>query len=590
MSKTESEDPNVITYEVVAAPGQVSNIVEYKKSDGTILYSMSPTGVQTVTPGTKIINALDMAGTAYSGTQVIAAIAALPVTGGTVYLSAGTWTFTAVIDVPAHITVRGAGDATVIHDYGFLIGEAGCTIEDMSFTGSYTNGYAAFVCTPGSDATFRNLSATLDNTHVAAFGFYANASTLDGIYIENCRAIDCDCMGFFFGGEGIGPKIKNVWIINSVAVNCGRAARYTDWDVGFSLAEQPDVENMFVVGCSASGSWESGFHFEDAPTKTNVQLIGCRSYDNGQKTGGAVYGAGFLVSPGITLSDCVSMNNARGYTMGNVVAGVLTINNCRDTGSGCSLKGGGSVGAVHIDGFVSEGATTNPIYTPGLSNVRARNVCIYDPVGDVTNGYCAIISAVGAFTSDNLDWELNVSGGTGAGVEFLILANGATNLRLRGHLDCSDDVSLPIYSDTSDDLLIEDMTIFAHGGGTAIYVGADCTNVLIKNTHIEDRATIPNLAVGVDGGGVAVIDKDSVICIGVTAPFVSCLFRANSGTSTGTGAQQTVAHGLVATPTDVILSEYTTGLAIPYQSAAADATNIYVLATLNKTWAWRAKV
>jgi parallel beta-helix repeat protein len=64
----------------------------------------------------------------------------------------------------------------------------------------------------------------------------------------------------------------------------------------------------------------------------------------------------------------------------------------------------------------------------------------------------------------------------------------------------------------------------------------------------------------------------------------------NGGTSTGTGAQQTIAHGLRTIPTRVILSESTTGAALPYQSAAADATNIYVTAVLNKTWQWEAKV
>lgn len=60
----------------------------------------------------------------------------------------------------------------------------------------------------------------------------------------------------------------------------------------------------------------------------------------------------------------------------------------------------------------------------------------------------------------------------------------------------------------------------------------------------------------------------------------------NEGTGTGSGAQQTIAHGLCGTPSRVILTEYNTGLAIPFESAAANATNIYVTATLNKTYRW----
>lgn len=63
----------------------------------------------------------------------------------------------------------------------------------------------------------------------------------------------------------------------------------------------------------------------------------------------------------------------------------------------------------------------------------------------------------------------------------------------------------------------------------------------------------------------------------------------NWGYCTGTGAQQTIAHGCKFTPTasQVFLSERTTGLAVPYQSAAPDAVNIYVFATLNKDYNWR---
>jgi hypothetical protein len=64
----------------------------------------------------------------------------------------------------------------------------------------------------------------------------------------------------------------------------------------------------------------------------------------------------------------------------------------------------------------------------------------------------------------------------------------------------------------------------------------------------------------------------------------------NHGTAIGTGAQQEILHGLSVTPTVVVLSEYDTGAAIPYQSAAADKTNIYVLATVATTFTWLAGV
>lgn len=62
----------------------------------------------------------------------------------------------------------------------------------------------------------------------------------------------------------------------------------------------------------------------------------------------------------------------------------------------------------------------------------------------------------------------------------------------------------------------------------------------------------------------------------------------NSGLSTGTGAQQTIAHGLVGTPNRVYLSNSGSG-ANPYQSAAADATNIYITAVA-AAYVWKAEI
>ena len=66
-----------------------------------------------------------------------------------------------------------------------------------------------------------------------------------------------------------------------------------------------------------------------------------------------------------------------------------------------------------------------------------------------------------------------------------------------------------------------------------------------------------------------------------------------TGSSSGTGAQQTLAHGLTGTPAIVILTP-TAALAAaadaPFRSAASDATNIYVTAGSGKAYAWAAIV
>ena len=65
----------------------------------------------------------------------------------------------------------------------------------------------------------------------------------------------------------------------------------------------------------------------------------------------------------------------------------------------------------------------------------------------------------------------------------------------------------------------------------------------------------------------------------------------NSGTATGTGAQQTIAHGCAFTPTkgQVIVSNVDDG-ANPYLSADPDATNIYVTAVNGRQYRWQVEM
>lgn len=63
----------------------------------------------------------------------------------------------------------------------------------------------------------------------------------------------------------------------------------------------------------------------------------------------------------------------------------------------------------------------------------------------------------------------------------------------------------------------------------------------------------------------------------------------NSGNSVGTGAQQTIAHGLATTPNRIILWPIDLGCP-PYQSATADGTNIYITGVLSANYGWEAKI
>jgi len=73
----------------------------------------------------------------------------------------------------------------------------------------------------------------------------------------------------------------------------------------------------------------------------------------------------------------------------------------------------------------------------------------------------------------------------------------------------------------------------------------------------------------------------------VDIPFIT----RSHGASTGTGAQQTIAHGLDTTPNYVrFFDKDGTDRANTKENAAADATNIYPLAVNLKEYYWEAKI
>lgn len=69
----------------------------------------------------------------------------------------------------------------------------------------------------------------------------------------------------------------------------------------------------------------------------------------------------------------------------------------------------------------------------------------------------------------------------------------------------------------------------------------------------------------------------------------SNLTSVNDGTGTGTGSQQTIAHGLAFTPDSVVITPTATGAVECSRTAASDATNIYVNVTSGKTYYWKAE-
>lgn len=138
------------------------------------------------------------------------------------------------------------------------------------------------------------------------------------------------------------------------------------------------------------------------------------------------------------------------------------------------------------------------------------------------------------------------------------------------------------------------------------HVGSSCS---VYNANLEANVDLTNFPFYMNNnykhmdiygvGGTASHILQSAGKVGLTNDTARCHIWAraydlplqNWGTSSGTGAQQTIAHGLGQIPNRVMFFDTNgTDRANVYQSAAADATNIYPFGINTKGYMWLAEV
>ena len=129
---------------------------------------------------------------------------------------------------------------------------------------------------------------------------------------------------------------------------------------------------------------------------------------------------------------------------------------------------------------------------------------------------------------------------------------------------------------------------------STIYIaGKECTIDSCHSTNNPSASPFIEIAAGaadnVIRNTLATITRPFISDSGDRTKYENCpgFVTRNSGASTGTGAQQTVAHGLAITPTrQQIALTAGSATALPFHSAAPDATNIYVTAANLQAWYW----
>ena len=238
------------------------------------------------------------------------------ITGHIIELGPGTFNCDGTINLQANIHMYGQGDTTIINCIGggiYVHNVDNVELDHFKITGAISLGII-----PASlyiDATTSDHSgfSIHDIKESAKGGFLVSTSShqISNVVFANCDSSHPDGMGFFMDGDGFGSLLQDFIFYDCTVENAGTAdTRYNDWVTGFDFAEGDNnltVNRLSVIKCSVNGAWESDFHLEGAPTVYNMVYTGCSATNAGEKVGGALFGAGFLVNG--TTQDVVYNGN-----------------------------------------------------------------------------------------------------------------------------------------------------------------------------------------------------------------------------------------------------------------------------------------
>jgi len=287
---------------------------------------------------------------------------------------------------------------------------------------------------------------------------------------------------------------------------------------------------------------------------------------DGNKANNAISGSG-IIATGITGGNIhnITIGNFREYgiyhTGGSMnwrLDAVVIGSNEKDN---FSWSGGGS---IWLDECYFLASTIN-----SLSITSANDIWISNSAFDQSGAHQAVLTSLGNV------WITNsyFGAGTLAGANGLYIATAIDNLHMSGNRAYQNAGNGFYIGATVTDSTIIGNDSFDNGQWGWRSPGATYVNtILIGNTAYSN------------GSG-----DWSTSELGTGAVYIHNLGLTTNatGASVGTGAQQTIAHGLSFTPTKQqigVFADNSTGTA--YQSASPDATNIYVTEINNSAWHW----
>jgi len=329
--------------------------------------------------------------------------------------------------------------------------------------------------------------------------------------------------------------------------------------------------------------------------------------------------------------DCMIKHTANRFHS-DIIGGILDGKKATYTGSGIKAVAYYSsfrdidIKSFSADGFILEKPATAPesVVDNFFFNVRTRSCGGRGfVIGDATLGGLGL-------ASDNYMQNIISSLNTGDGIQLLSSANLGINLNSYsndGNGIYSSGVRNKLIAPVGDGNMLNGILLYGYGVHTFKIVSPHCANnsrgsvgtydgilldgdpaykygygdIFTPNCRDDQGTKTQNYAIRstrvnaasifqVHGGYLSGNIQTAPPWTGTGLKFshLTVPRTENSGTGTGNGAEQTIAHGLVAQPNDVSVIPDVTGTTV--SEPWADATNIYVTVTNAKAYHWSAKI
>ncbi len=315
--------------------------------------------------------------------------------GGEVVLTEGTFRTSGTISVKSNSILRGQGpDKTVLSmagDYAARvdIAQPGVTVSNLKIT---NRGWLMITTSNVKvhDVTIQDSKKTAPTVN-GMFFVWADGKVCENIEFVRCKAIDVGSTGFNLNGQKSPRVNKNIRFEDCLALRCGNEGSGKIWAVGFDFHEGADLYDLYVNNCRAEDCWESGFYFEPnfyngadpntaIPVQVNSRVNNCIAVGNGYRNNLATrfYLTGYYLSCGVTLNNCVSVNNKNNGFWVWQGAKDISLNGCTDDGSDKAFQVRTGTN-MRFTNCVSKNARTYALYMWGTSGAVFSNFQIYNP-------------------------------------------------------------------------------------------------------------------------------------------------------------------------------------------------------------------